>query len=108
MRHLQLENADLRDSLDDTWSNVTAIREALTTFKAEREAAGLDKTREIDSVIAEVKVLQGLIEQFSVAKSAKPKLPSVEQSPAPKSSRKIPMNAGRRTPKTEWRGPHPK
>ena len=38
MRHLQLENADLRDSLDDTWSNVTAIREALTTFKAEREA----------------------------------------------------------------------
>ena len=73
MRHLQLENADLRDSLDDTWSNVTAIREALTTFKAEREAAGLDKTREVDSVIAEVKVLQGLIEQFLVAKSAKPK-----------------------------------
>ena len=70
---------------DDTWSNVTAIREALTTFKAEREAAGLDKMREVDSVIAEVKVLQGLIEQFSVAKSAKPKLPSVEQSPAPNS-----------------------
>ena len=43
----------------------------------------MDKTREVDSIIAEVKVLRGLIEQFSVAKSAKPKLPSVEQSLAP-------------------------
>ena len=43
----------------------------------------MDKTREVDFIIAEVKVLRGLIEQFSVAKSAKPKLPSVEQSLAP-------------------------
>ncbi len=83
MRHLRSENDDLRDSLDDAWSNVTAIREALKTYKAEREAEGKDKTREVDSVIAEVKVLQGLIEQFSVAKSAKPKSPSAEKSPEP-------------------------
>ena len=69
---LRLENDDLRDSLDDAWSHVTAIRDALTAYKAENKAEGLHKTREVDSVIAEVKVLQGLIEQFSVAKSAKP------------------------------------
>jgi len=67
MHSLRLENDDLRDSLDDAWSHVTAIRDALTAYKAE----GLHKTREVDSVIAEVKVLQGLIQQFSVAKSAK-------------------------------------
>jgi cyclic-di-GMP phosphodiesterase TipF (flagellum assembly factor) len=83
MRHLRLENDDMRSSLDDAWSNVAAIRESLTTFKAEREAEGLDKTREVDSVIAEVKVLQGLIEQFSVARSVKPKLPNADESPPP-------------------------
>ena len=81
MLHLRLENDDLRNSLDEAWSNVTAIREALTTFKAEREAEGADKTREVDSVIAEVKVLQGLIEQFSMAKSATPNLPRAGQRP---------------------------
>ena len=80
MRLLRTENDDLRDSLDDAWSNVTAIREALTTFKAEREADGLDKTREVDSVIAEVKVLQGLIQQFSDARSSRPKSPVAEES----------------------------
>jgi len=84
MRTLRLENDDLRDSLDAAWSNVTAIREALTAYKAEREAEGKDKTREVDSVIAEVKVLQGLIEQFSAAKSAKPRAPSAVESPAAK------------------------
>ena len=83
MHHLRLENDDLRNSLDDAWSNVSAIRESLTSFKAEREAEGLDKTREVDSVIAEVKVLQGLIEQFSVARTVKPKSTSAEQSPVP-------------------------
>lgn len=32
MSHLQLEIADLRVSLDDAWSNVTPIQEALNTF----------------------------------------------------------------------------
>jgi cyclic-di-GMP phosphodiesterase TipF (flagellum assembly factor) len=79
IRHLRSENDDLRDSLDDAWSNVTAIRDALATYKAEREAEGLHKTREVDSVIAEVKVLQGLIEQFSAVKS---RPPNPEESPA--------------------------
>jgi len=35
MCHLQLEKADLHDSLDDAWSNDFTIREALTTLKAE-------------------------------------------------------------------------
>jgi cyclic-di-GMP phosphodiesterase TipF (flagellum assembly factor) len=82
MHHLRLENDDLRNSLEDAWSNVTAIREALTSFKAESKAEGLDKSREVDSVIAEVKVLQGLIEQFSAARTAKPKSPGAVQSRA--------------------------
>jgi len=83
MRHLRSENDDLRDSLDDAWSNVAAIREALTAFKAEREAEGLDKTREVDSVIAEVKVLQGLIQQFSAARSAKLIAPAADDTRGP-------------------------
>jgi cyclic-di-GMP phosphodiesterase TipF (flagellum assembly factor) len=77
VRNLRLENDDLRDSLDDAWSNVSAIREALTSYKAETEAEGLHKTRKVDSVIAEVKVLQGLIEQFATAKTSKPQLPAI-------------------------------
>lgn len=87
MRHLRSENDDLRDSLDDAWANVTAIREALTTFKAEREAEGVDKKREVDSVIAEVKVLQGLIEQFSTAKTSKSKSQAETAEPAPAAAR---------------------
>ena len=52
MHSLRLENDDLRDSLDDAWLNVTAIRDALTAYKAENKAEGLHKIREVDSVIA--------------------------------------------------------
>ena len=83
VHHLRLENDDLRNSLEDAWSNVAAIRDSLMAFKAESEAEGRHKTREVDSVIAEVKVLQGLIEQFSAAKSAKPRSPAAETFPLP-------------------------
>lgn len=84
VRNLRLENDDLRESLDDAWSNVAAIRDSLMSFKAESEAEGLHKTREVDSVIAEVKVLQGLIEQFSAAKASKATPPPIEATSPPK------------------------
>ena len=112
MNHLRAENDDLRHSLDDAWSNVTAIREALTNYKAERDAEGVDKKREVDSVIAEVKVLQGLIEQFSAARSSKSKPPPeisakdseerrqahTEDKITPVSSNKMSRSAGEQMP----------
>lgn len=84
MHHLRLENDDLRSSLDDAWSHVTAMRDALTAYKAEHEEEGRNKTKEVDSVIAEVKVLQGLIEQFSAAKSTKPDRADTEETALPR------------------------
>ena len=67
---LHSENADLRVSLEDTCAEVAAMRDALAALEEEGRSASSDR-REVDSVIAEVKVLQGLIEQFAAAGAGK-------------------------------------
>jgi cyclic-di-GMP phosphodiesterase TipF (flagellum assembly factor) len=49
------------------------MRETLTVLDEERKAEGGEDKRDVDSVIAEVKVLQGLIEQFAKAAASKAK-----------------------------------
>lgn len=72
VRLLRTENDDLRLSLDEARSDVMTVRSALTSLSDDQETANKNEKREVDSVIAEVKVLQGLIEQFATAKTAKP------------------------------------
>jgi cyclic-di-GMP phosphodiesterase TipF (flagellum assembly factor) len=73
VRSLRAENADLRETLEDARSEVIAMRETLTVLDEERKAEGGEDKRDVDSVIAEVKVLQGLIEQFAKAAASKAK-----------------------------------
>lgn len=85
---LKTENDDLRLSLDEAKSDVMTMRSALTSLSDEHETASKNEKREVDSVIAEVKVLQGLIEQFATAKTVKPTTqpaaqPTTQQGPRP-------------------------
>ena len=77
VRLLKTENDDLRLSLDEARSDVMTMRSALTSLSDDQETATKNEKREVDSVIAEVKVLQGLIEQFATVKTAKPAAPPV-------------------------------
>lgn len=72
VQSLRSDNDDLRLSLDEARSDVVTMRSALTSLSQEQETANQNEKREVDSVVAEVKVLQGLIEQFATAKTVKP------------------------------------
>lgn len=83
---LRAENANLRTTLDEARSEVVSMRGAMDSFTEERSEESENGRREVDSVIAEVKVLQGLIEQFATASAAtaKPVRDKVIETPAPK------------------------
>lgn len=68
---LRSDNGELRVSLEETCAEIAAMRDALAALEEEGRSGSGDH-REVDSVIAEVKVLQGLIEQFAAAGVAKP------------------------------------
>jgi cyclic-di-GMP phosphodiesterase TipF (flagellum assembly factor) len=72
VRLLRTENDDLRVSLDEARADVTTMRSALTSLSDEQALANKNEKREVDTVVAEVKVLQSLIEQLATAKAAKP------------------------------------
>lgn len=72
MRLLRTENDDLRVSLDEAQSDVMTMRSALKTLTHVQETVTKNGKREVDTVVAEVKVLQSLIEQFATARTAKP------------------------------------
>ena len=69
MHELQVDYDESRRRLNRVLERVDALQREVKLTKAQA-VKGRDRNREVDSVIAEVKVLQGLIEQLSTAQQA--------------------------------------
>lgn len=66
---IERQNEGLRDSLANALIEVDALRNSIQTVYSRNASDAEGRRDEVDSVIAEVKVLQGLIEQLSSAQA---------------------------------------
>lgn len=62
---LHAQNDRLRNELEDSRTDLAALKGDVAAMKKDRQSADVDARKEVDSVISEVKVLQGLIEQMA-------------------------------------------
>jgi len=75
--------AQLHAVVEAQRTELAALRGEIATLRTDREAAGVTARKEVDTVIAEVKVLQGLVEQMAAARSApEPRAERTGQRPA--------------------------
>ncbi len=69
---LLAQNDRLRNALEDQRTDLTALKGDVAAIRKDHQSAGADARKVVDSVISEVKVLQGLIEQMAAARAAPP------------------------------------
>jgi len=100
VEELHARGARLQDALDEQRAEQAALRNQIAELCRDRQAAGADARREVDSVISEVKVLQGLVEQMAAVRAAAvpapespPPRPAANVSLAPRQPRRVTSDA---------------